>query len=67
MIINMTLLIKTNCAPQLNDEVRFTTDLFEVRHWEQLLNSVKEVRNEGLEGRVKTIVEDLLKKRRKMY
>lgn len=41
------------------------TDLFEVRHWEQLLDSVEEVRNEGLEGRVKTTVEDLLKRERK--
>lgn len=39
----------------------FTEDLFEVRHREQLLDPGQEVRNEGLEGRVKTLVEDFLK------
>lgn len=53
-----------NYDAQLIDEVRLTPHLLEVRHWEQLLDFVKEVRNEGLEGRIKTIVEDLLRERK---
>lgn len=37
-------------VPQLICKVKFNTDLFEVRYWEQLLDFVKEVRNEGLKG-----------------
>lgn len=36
--------------PQLICKVKFNTDLFEVRYREQLLDFVKEIRNEGLEG-----------------
>lgn len=41
----------------------FAEDLFEVRHREQLLNPGQEVRDEGLEGGVKTVVENLLKQK----
>lgn len=51
-------------VPQLICKGKFNTDLFEVRYREQLLDFVKEIRNEGLEGRVKTVVEDLLKIRK---
>lgn len=51
-------------VPQLICTVKFNTDLFEVRYREQLLDFVEEVRNEGLEGRVKTVVEDLLRIRK---
>lgn len=49
---------------QLISKVKFNTDLFEVRYREHLLDFVKEIRNEGLEGRVKTVIEDLLRIRK---
>lgn len=51
-------------VPQLICKVTFNTDLFEVRYREQLLDFVKEIRNEGLEGRVKTVIEDFLRIRK---
>lgn len=57
-------IVLSSNVPQLTCEDKFTTDLFEVRYREHLLDFVKKVRNEGLEGRVKTVVEDLLRIRK---
>lgn len=38
-------------------------DLFEVRHGEQLLNPGQEVAHQGLEGGVKTLIEDFLREK----
>lgn len=55
------LTVNRNTTPDILQLKHVTEDLFEVGHTEQLLDPGQEVRYERLEGRVETLVENLLK------
>lgn len=55
------LTVNRHTTPDILQLKHVTEDLFEVGHTEQLLDPGQEVRYERLEGRVETLVENLLK------